>query len=518
MSRKTISIILTLIVVLSMTAAIAPIRSVVLWDPETQLTTHPDWDAYPSIIQTPDGNVLVVFQSDRGGNWTFDIYYMMYNMYTGVWSLPTPITTSLSHEVTPFLMKTNNGTVWLFWSSTRTGDYDLFYKTSRNNGYTWSNATQLTTDPKRDLNPSAIQDTNGTIWVVWQSSRTGDYDLFYKTYNGSWSNATQLTTNVYNDELPSIAQMKDDRIWVVWQYATDIDFEIYYKTYNGSWSNATALTNNPDYDWDPSIIQAHDDSILMVWSRELYRGGTDPWQDDLFYKTSVDNGATWSEDIQLTTDEDWNENGPSVAEINFVGHCRIWLTWHSDKGENFDIYFSRTNLFIRRDVAITDVTTSSTAVHKGGTVSINVTVENQGDRRGHANEIFTVDCYVNTTLIGSENVSLGYKGSTVIVFSWNTSSFAYGTYVISANASAVPDELPVNLADNTYINGAVLVTMAGDIDGDGDVDMFDFGAFAQAYATSVGDENYNVACDFDGDGDVDMFDFNVFVGNYGDSL
>jgi len=55
----------------------------------------------------------------------------------------------------------------------------------------------------------------------------------------------------------------------------------------------------------------------------------------------------------------------------------------------------------------------------------------------------------------------------------------------------------------------------GDFDRDGDVDMFDFAIFAQAYATSVGDEKYNIACDLDGDSDVDMFDFAIFAANYG---
>jgi len=61
-------------------------------------------------------------------------------------------------------------------------------------------------------------------------------------------------------------------------------------------------------------------------------------------------------------------------------------------------------------------------------------------------------------------------------------------------------------------------TLLGDTDGDGDVDMFDFGAFAQAYATSAGEPGYHARCDLDLDGDVDMFDFGIFAGNYGASI
>jgi len=58
-------------------------------------------------------------------------------------------------------------------------------------------------------------------------------------------------------------------------------------------------------------------------------------------------------------------------------------------------------------------------------------------------------------------------------------------------------------------------TIPGDIDGDGDVDRYDFGIFAGAYGSSAGDPNYDGRCDFDSDGDVDRYDFGIFAGNYG---
>ncbi|MEM1424552.1 MAG: hypothetical protein AAGH64_11190, partial [Planctomycetota bacterium] len=50
----------------------------------------------------------------------------------------------------------------------------------------------------------------------------------------------------------------------------------------------------------------------------------------------------------------------------------------------------------------------------------------------------------------------------------------------------------------------------GDFDGDGDVDLGDFGVFGAAFNSMLGDANYNPAADFDMDGDVDLGDFGVF--------
>jgi hypothetical protein len=63
-----------------------------------------------------------------------------------------------------------------------------------------------------------------------------------------------------------------------------------------------------------------------------------------------------------------------------------------------------------------------------------------------------------------------------------------------------------------------VVSLIGDIDGDGDVDRYDFGIFAGAYASTTGDPNYDIRCDFDGDGDVDRYDFGTFSGNYGKTI
>ncbi len=64
----------------------------------------------------------------------------------------------------------------------------------------------------------------------------------------------------------------------------------------------------------------------------------------------------------------------------------------------------------------------------------------------------------------------------------------------------------------------IIVTIAGDLDGDGDVDWFDFGDFAAAYGSSIGQPNYNPLADLDADGDVDWFDFGDFAANYGRSI
>ena len=58
-------------------------------------------------------------------------------------------------------------------------------------------------------------------------------------------------------------------------------------------------------------------------------------------------------------------------------------------------------------------------------------------------------------------------------------------------------------------------TLFGDFEPDGDVDIIDFGVFADAFGSTGGDGNYNPAADSEPDSDVDIIDFGKFADNFG---
>jgi len=105
------------------------------------------------------------------------------------------------------------------------------------------------------------------------------------------------------------------------------------------------------------------------------------------------------------------------------------------------------------DVAITSVTVSATEVYQGETVNITVIAKNEG-----MTETFTVTTYANSTIIGQQTISsLAPGASETLVFTWNTSTFSTGIYIIKAEASVVPGETDTD--DNTFIDGAINVSM-----------------------------------------------------------
>jgi hypothetical protein len=57
--------------------------------------------------------------------------------------------------------------------------------------------------------------------------------------------------------------------------------------------------------------------------------------------------------------------------------------------------------------------------------------------------------------------------------------------------------------------------VAGDVDGDGHVDVVDLLYLVDAFGSAVGDANYDPRCDFNSDGGVDVIDLLIMVDNFG---
>ncbi len=63
------------------------------------------------------------------------------------------------------------------------------------------------------------------------------------------------------------------------------------------------------------------------------------------------------------------------------------------------------------------------------------------------------------------------------------------------------------------IHGAV--TIVGDINGDGKVDIFDVIALGRSFGTTLSNPNFNPNADLNADGTVDLFDAALLAANFG---
>jgi hypothetical protein len=161
------------------------------------------------------------------------------------------------------------------------------------------------------------------------------------------------------------------------------------------------------------------------------------------------------------------------------------------------------------NIVIASVTTSKTVLGQGGNLTINTTIFNYGNNT----ESFNITVYVNTTVITTcAVVSLVNRTSITITFTWNTTGFAKGNYTISALADIVPSE--TDTTDIIYAYGKVAVSMVGDVNADGEVNILDITIVAIAFDSNMGDSRYNPNADINNDGIIDVLDISIVAINF----
>jgi hypothetical protein len=168
--------------------------------------------------------------------------------------------------------------------------------------------------------------------------------------------------------------------------------------------------------------------------------------------------------------------------------------------------------FILPNLGVTAALLAKTVVSQGYTASANVTVINNST----CAQTLNVAVFANTTSIKTQTVILESNISTTINLILNTSDLAKGNYSITVSVDIVPDEM--NIEDNLFVAGWILVTSPGDIAPDYNiVDIFDITTVALAFNSIPGDLNWNQIADINSDGIVDIFDIVVVALHFGET-
>ena len=204
----------------------------------------------------------------------------------------------------------------------------------------------------------------------------------------------------------------------------------------------------------------------------------------------------------------WNTSSFAGGDYTLSVAADI-LANETDILDNVCSYGSLT--LLSHDLAITDVAVFKTVVGQGHSTYVNVTIRNQGDY----DETFSSALNVTATIVGLvTNVTLISQNSASIYFEWSTTGYAKGNYSLKAQVFPVDGEIDVE--DNTFAFW-VLVTIAGDVDGNREVNIFDIVMIAGSYGAVAGGPGYVPNCDIDGSSTIDIFDVVLAAGNYGRS-
>ena len=224
--------------------------------------------------------------------------------------------------------------VHVVWHSIRDGNPEIYYKRSQDGGLSWGADIRLTNN-SYDSNEPSIAVSGSVVHVIWNDTRDGNYETYYKrSQDGglSWGADTRLSDFPSKSHTASIA-VSGSVVHVVWEDERHPHHKIYYKrSQDGgiSWGADTLLTtNNISDSWHPSVsVSGAFVNVVWIDSRD---GPT-----EIYYKRSQDGGTSWGTDTRLTNIH-WNKYNPKISVTGAFVH----VVWRDTRDGNNEIYYKR---------------------------------------------------------------------------------------------------------------------------------------------------------------------------------
>jgi hypothetical protein len=280
-------------------------------------------------IAVSDKNVYVVWQDNTPGN--DEVFFSASDNNGSTFSRPVNLSNNAGSSFEPRIAASGNN-VYVVWRDRTPGNDEVFFSASDNNGSTFSRPVNLSNNAGNSFEPRiAAYDKN--VYVVWRDNTPGNNEIFFSASdnNGStFSRPINLSNNAGISDSPRIAA-SDNNVYVVWRDRSSGNDEIFFSASdnNGStFSRPTNLSNNAGSSFEPNIA-ASGNNVYVVW-----RDNT-PLNEEIFFKTSNNNGATFNEIINLSSNAGASDS-PRIAAYD----KNVYVVWRDNTPGNNEIFFS----------------------------------------------------------------------------------------------------------------------------------------------------------------------------------
>jgi hypothetical protein len=196
------------------------------WGADTRLTNYIDASEFPTIAVS-DSVVHIAWRDYRNLNW--EIYYKRSTDGGVSWGADIRLTNNTAQSVYPSVA-VSGSTVHVVWYDSPAENDEIYYKRSTDAGISWGTDIRLTNNADISLYPS-VAVSSSVVHVMWCDYRDGNWEIYYKRSIDaglSWGADTRLTNYSSDSYRPSVA-VSGTVVHVVWQDSRDGNYEIYYK-------------------------------------------------------------------------------------------------------------------------------------------------------------------------------------------------------------------------------------------------------------------------------------------------
>jgi hypothetical protein len=237
------------------------------------------------------------------------------------------------HSTDPGIAIDANGNLHVVWNDDRDGNYEIYYK--RFDGASWGTDTRLTSADGDSRYPSIAVDGLNRILVVWQDKRGGEgtKNIYFRLHDGmAWQAEENIASDIPGSQTPAIAVDANNHVHVVWRQNYGDTVRTYYKRFNGSaWGNQEVFGAG-ESQWDPpnppTITNDYLNRVHVAWDDHL------DGSCEVFYR--IFDGFAWSP-VERVSGELHNSSKASVVADSSGSVHMIWV---DRQDGNNEIYYT----------------------------------------------------------------------------------------------------------------------------------------------------------------------------------
>jgi hypothetical protein len=300
------------------------------------------------------GDIWTVWHTGQTGS--KDIYIGKLAVGTDSFSDSVQITNNDADQCNPTIAIDSADKLYIAWQDSRNGEWDIYVSTSTD-GTAWSTERKIT-DPNSDqTNPVMAVDSSNKVYIVWEDNSNSNKDIYIASSNNSFASyaTSQITSNASEQTAPAIAVDSDNTVYVVWTDARGGTNDIYGAASNNSWTNA-AIVNNASNQSNPAIATESAGSILhLLWvddtagDNDIYYVASDALPSSPLSGSSIIDDDSGADQLQ-----------PAIAVTGSTGNdLKVFACWKDQRDADADLYFVQTNSNTGTNVLIGDDSTNA---------------------------------------------------------------------------------------------------------------------------------------------------------------
>src|SRR5918995_4041766 len=218
-----------------------------------------------------------------------------------------------------------NNNVYVVWSDDSTGNGDIYFKRSGDNGTTFGSLENLSNTPGNSTDPE-IALYNNNVYVVWSDDSTGNGDIYFKRSgdNGTTFDSTNNISenNTGTSSTPQLAA-NSGNVYIIWTDTTSGRSEINYRQSvdgGAKFEGIRELSKTRSIDGESSRfphIMTTGDNVFVAW-QDSFEGGN-----EIFFRASADQGSKFTGIKNLSR----NNTGDSISPRIAASANNVFVGW-----------------------------------------------------------------------------------------------------------------------------------------------------------------------------------------------